>query len=39
MVNIPVVITSSSPIRTMKENFMQLYLVREQFQSDTYLVR
>ena len=34
LVNVPVVITSFFPIRRMKENFMELYLVREQFQSD-----
>ena len=39
LVNIPVVVTSSFPICRMKEDFMQLYLVREQFQSDTFLVR
>ena len=34
LVNVPVVITSFFPIRRMKENFMGLYLVRGQFQSD-----
>ena len=34
LVNVPVVITSFFPICRMKENFMELYLVREQFQSD-----
>ena len=34
LVNVPVVIALFFPIRRMKENFMELYLVREQFQSD-----
>ena len=34
LVNVPVVIASFFPIHRMKENFMGLYLVREQFQSD-----
>ena len=39
LVNVPVVVTSFSLFRRMKEDFMGLYLVREQFQSDTCLVR
>ena len=39
LVNIPVVVTSFSLLCRMKEDFMELYLVREQFQSDTCLVR
>ena len=39
LVNVPVVVTSFSLFCRMKENFMELYLVREQFQSDTCLVR
>ena len=34
LVNVPVVITSFFPFCRMKEDFMELYLVREQFQSD-----
>ena len=34
LVNVPVVITSFFPFHRMKEDFMELYLVREQFQSD-----
>ena len=34
LVNVPVVITSFFPIHRMKENSMELYLVRGQFQSD-----
>ena len=34
LVNVPVVITSFFPIHRMKGNSMELYLVREQFQSD-----
>ena len=34
MVSVPAVITSFFPFHRMKENFMELYLVREQFQSD-----
>ena len=36
---IPVVVTSFSIFHRMKEDFMELYLVREQFQSDMCLVR
>ena len=32
--NVPAVITSFFPFCRMKEDFMELYLVREQFQSD-----
>ena len=39
LVNVPVVVTSFSLFCRMKEDFMGLYLVREQFQSDTCLVR
>ena len=39
MVNVPVVVTSFSLFQRMKEDFMELYLVREQFQSDMCLVR
>ena len=39
LVNVPVVVTSFSLFRRMKEDFMGLYLVREQFQSDMCLVR
>ena len=39
LVNVPVVVTSFSLFRRMKEDFMELYLVREQFQSDMCLVR
>ena len=39
LVSVPVVITSFFPFRRMKEDFMELYLVREQFQSDMCLVR
>ena len=38
LVIVPVVVTSFSLFRRMKEDFMGLYLVREQFQSDIYLV-
>ena len=31
LVNVPVVVTSFSLFRRMKEDFMGLYLVREQF--------
>ena len=34
LVNVPVVIALFFPIHRMKENFMELYLVSEQFQSD-----
>ena len=34
LVNVPVVLTSFSLSCRMKEDFMELYLVREQFQSD-----
>ena len=34
LVNVPVVITLFFPFCRMKEDFMELYLVREQFQSD-----
>ena len=34
LVNVPVVITSFFPFCRMKEDFMELYLVREQFQRD-----
>ena len=36
---IPVIVTSCSLFRRMKEDFMGLYLVREQFQSNMCLVR
>ena len=36
---IPVIVTSFSIFHRMKEDFMELYLVREQFQSDMRLVR
>ena len=39
LVIIPVVVTSFSLFCRMKEDFIGLYLVREQFQSDMYLVR
>ena len=39
LVNAPVVVTSFSLFCRMKEDFMELYLVREQFQSDMCLVR
>ena len=39
LVIIPVIVTSFSIFRRMKEDFMGLYLVREQFQSDMCLVR
>ena len=39
LVNVPVVITLFFPFHRMKEDFMELYLVREQFQSDMCLVR
>ena len=37
--NVPVAVTSFSLFCRMKEDFMELYLVREQFQSDMCLVR
>ena len=37
-VNVQVVVTSFS-LHRMKEDFMELYLVREQFQSNMCLVR
>ena len=39
LVIIPVIVTSFSIFHGMKEDFMELYLVREQFQSDMCLVR
>ena len=39
LVNIPVEVISFFPFYRMKEEFMELYLVREQFQSDMCLVR
>ena len=39
LVNVPVVVTSFSLFHRMKEDIMELYLVREQFQSDMCLVR
>ena len=39
LVNVPVVVTSFSLFCRMKEEFMELYLVREQFQSNMCLVR
>ena len=39
LVIIPVIVTSFSIFRRMKWDFMELYLVREQFQSDMCLVR
>ena len=39
LVNVPVVVTSLPLFHRMKEDFMELYLVREQFQSDMCLVR
>ena len=39
LVNVPVIVTSFSLFHRMKKDFMELYLVREQFQSDTCLVR
>ena len=39
LVHVPVVVTLFSLFRRMKEDFMGLYLVREQFQSDMCLVR
>ena len=39
LVMIPVIVTSFSLFHRMKEDFMGLYLVREQFQSDMCLVR
>ena len=38
LVLIPVIVTSSSLFCRMKEDFIGLYLVREQFQSDMCLV-
>ena len=38
LVNVPVVVTSFSLFRRMKEDFMGLYLVREQFQSDIDMI-
>ena len=35
----PVIVTSFFLFHRMKEDFMELYLVREQFQSDMCLVR
>ena len=37
LVIVPLIVTSLSTFRRMEEDFMDL--VREQFQSDTYLVR
>ena len=39
LVNVPVVVTAFSLFGRMKEDFMGLYLGREQFQSDMCLVR
>ena len=39
LVMIPVIVTSFSIFCRMKEDFMGLYLEREQFQSDMCLVR
>ena len=39
LVNVPMVATSFPLFQRMKEDFMELYLVREQFQSDMCLVR
>ena len=39
LVNVPVVITSFFPFHRMKEDIMELYLVREQSQSAMCLVR
>ena len=39
LVNLPVVVISFSLFHRMKEDFMGLCLVREQFQSDMCLVR
>ena len=39
LVNVPIIVTSFSLFHRMKEDFMGLYLVREQFQSDMFLVR
>ena len=39
LVMVPVVVTSFSLFCRMKEDFMGLYLVREQFKSDMCLVR
>ena len=39
LVIIPVIVASFSVFCRMKEDFMELYLVREQFQSDMCLVR
>ena len=39
LVNVPKVATSFSLFHRMKEDFMGLYFVREQFQSDMCLVR
>ena len=39
LVNVPVIVTSFSLFCGMKEDFMGLYLVREQYQSDMCLVR
>ena len=39
LVNVPVIVMSFSLFCRMKEDFMELYLVRKQFQSDMCLVR
>ena len=39
LVIMPVIVTSFSIFCRMKDDFMGLYLVREQFQNDLYLVR
>ena len=39
LVNVPVVVTLFSIFCRMKEDFMEVYLVREQFQSDMCLAR
>ena len=38
LVIVPLIVTSLSTFRRMEEDFMGLYLVREQFQCDMYLV-
>ena len=39
LVIVPLIVASFSIFHRMEEDFMGLYLVREQFQSDMYLVR
>ena len=39
LVIVPLIVILSSIFQRMEQNFMELYLVSEQFQSDMYLVR